>query len=139
MKLIVCFVLICCVVETVHCSKPAWLWNYLKQFDSLSVDAGDNDHGLVMPLQVRTSCEYCNTSYRTPSNYDDFVSCQLVIVSCNNLHINSVCICTSYSESCMHNNNMTQKCIYTHAILYKLLYICIGSAKAIIHLNYLRL
>ena len=66
MKLIVCLVLIYCIVEAVHCSKP-WR-SYLKRFDSSSVDFGDNDHGLVMPLQVRTSYEYYKTLYKLPNS-----------------------------------------------------------------------
>ena len=57
MKLLVGFVLIFCIVETVRYSgrSPSRsVWNYLKEFawDRLSTDA-NNDRGPVVPLQVR--------------------------------------------------------------------------------------
>ena len=55
MKLITGLILVCFAMETVHCSRSWNLWDYLKQkatLDRLSIDIED-DHGVVMPLQVR--------------------------------------------------------------------------------------
>ena len=55
MKLITGLILICFAMETVHCSRSWNLWDYLKKkatLDRSSIDTED-DHGVVMPLQVR--------------------------------------------------------------------------------------
>ena len=54
MKLITGLILICFAMETVYCSRSWNSWDYLKKatLDRSSIDT-DDDHGLVMPLQVR--------------------------------------------------------------------------------------
>ena len=54
MKLITGLILICFAMETVYCSRSWNSWDYLKKatIDRSSIDT-DDDHGLVMPLQVR--------------------------------------------------------------------------------------
>ena len=64
MKLITSLILICFVMETVHCSRSWNSWDYLKKatLDRSSIDT-DDDHGPVMPLQVRIMMALA-TSYR---------------------------------------------------------------------------